>query len=113
MKSMNQTMKKNNSDSPSDLQRLILEFEAVTHDLKELDLADKDERDTLEAARTQLLALQESVNGVLAGNMRARRERLIKLSNLQELLTPILFPVHNECPESCAAMCDEALILTI
>lgn len=83
------------NQNQSDLQKLIEDFESATADLRNLDESDKEERDLVNEAYTKLKALQAEVNSVLAGNERARRERLVKLSNLQELLKPILFPENK------------------
>lgn len=91
-------MKKNNPPEPSDLQSLITSFESLTSELKSLDLADAEEREVVSTARVKLNSLEKEVNEILVGNERARRERLVKLSNLQELLKPILFPENDSQP---------------
>lgn len=90
-KTKNMATPTNRPPAVSDLQKLILEFESVTTDLRNLTQSDAEERELLSEARDKFTSLQKEVESVLAGNERARRERQVKLYNLRELLRPIIW----------------------
>jgi len=80
----------------SDLQKLVEDFENLKFELESLDEADKESEGYVREAYQQAERTAALHRVQLAGNSRSRREKQVKLANIQELLGPILFPMKSE-----------------